>query len=558
MLSAIKEHLTERIVIETGEVVGANLLIGLNFEVVDKQEQVFIVTYDKDGKVLKEARAVEYGMINMNTFTALPAHWRDTTGPWYKEVLNVYNFLENMSRSVKVVPFLITYKGEAKMQRIELQVRRDRKAALPPACLLGVIETTTKEEMERYRYDKKDQASTIKIIESALLGEQLRPLLRPNTRYTVTAEYDYALRYKGDIVKQDTKTQEYVFKTDSAVPKRLDPWVLATTPQNDHKYHFVEDAVQIYFNDGSFEQLFRAYGHTLKAKLRKANGNHPAEDAPKMALNPANLQGIKAAIKTPFLTALSTVAQKLPCVNKSGTSEEHRVFTVPIPLQRNTGYTLEVELTPQPVRLATDTNPLMPLFKIAFTTSRFLNPKELTDTLLTSKITTRVLKAPLADLPPITNDNALQDALLNSGIEALPPAENASISILWAQQGAGFVANALIIDAPEPLWRSRPFPHLETVSHQGGSMQHWVVENKPEFEIVEKGSNSVLKFVHTEGGTRTLVYLKNGVAGQDLTLVWRRHAFSLDPNLYNAPANLIDFDILRIKIPMQAPWEMED
>ena len=121
--------------------------------------------------------------------------------------------------------------------------------------------------------------------------------------------------------------------------------MLATIPENDADAHFTNDKVQFIFNDAAAIQLFGAFGKTLRAVLRKANGNHPPEQ-PGITL-PA-LHAIKAQLLSPYAHTMHELVADMPCIPGIFETEQHQVFTVDIPLERGTEYMLDIESTRPP------------------------------------------------------------------------------------------------------------------------------------------------------------------------------------------------------------------
>ena len=204
----------------------------------------------------------------------------------------------------------------------------------------------------------------VQVVVKSLEEGDKRPLFAPDTLYTVTVKVKAEIRKadKPAVKKTSNFTEQFRFRTAATAPTRVNPWVLAMLPENDAASHFSEDPVQFIFNDASVVQLFKAFGRTLTAVLRKANGNHPPE---RPAIDLPVLQGIKGVIATPFASAMAELIPDLPCIPGIVETEQHQVFTVDIPLERGTSYILDIESTP-----ASD-DPLTPLFRTAFTTSRY-------------------------------------------------------------------------------------------------------------------------------------------------------------------------------------------
>ncbi|RYZ47814.1 MAG: hypothetical protein EOP49_20270 [Sphingobacteriales bacterium] len=334
------------------------------------------------------------------------------------------------------------------------------------------------------------------------------------------------------------------------------------------RYHFKDEPVQVYLNDESVIQLYKAYNVVLVAKVLKANGNHPPVPGPAaMTLDMANLQHIKkiaAAIKTPYLHTLEeVVASSLPCISDSGSTEEHVVFTIGVELLLNTEYTVEITKQGEVVNPAANQY-RTPLYKFAFRTSRYASAEVFAQSILASKMRTILMTAAFPIMPKDeVTDNEMQELLLNAGVSVPAIPGDIQVSMLWTTtpQGDGSVSTpeAILVDTPEPLWRRRFFPDEEIVQSESGPMTHWVMAEKYEIEIQEAIGNAVVqKLIRTQGGARTLIILQPASAGKLLHLQMKRHHFSPRKEDYNTPANMIIIDMLQTTIPSVAPWEEEE
>ena len=446
------------------------------------------------------------------------------------------------------------YKPPADAVRLEIVLLDKPKDPVPPAVLLGVVELLRRGEVIRADHDEAAHDSLISTVEGALAAGQPRPLLAPNTRYTITLSYTSQARQiippedDGGVDESDPEdhTQSFDFKTNDAPPARLNPWVLATTPQNDEGFHFVDDPVQIVFNDSAAIQLFEAYGKSLRAVVRQANGDHPTDQPP---LNLDALIAVEATVLTPYEDTLRDVVVEFgldECVHVPP-SESHQVFTVPIQLERGMGYTLDIETGDPPPE-----GPRSLLFRIAFSTSRFLGAGELAGVMRATPIQHRVLKSALAALPDTPTDAEIESALLAAGLDALSPSSQPGFMVLWQAVGADFRPAALLIDAPEPLWRSRlePIKVTETAT-DGSTLEHWVSQPRQYLELAEDGTSAVQQFVRSPGGTRTLLILNPALG--DLTLVLRQHELEL----LNSPTPTADDLIFSAPLPSVAPWILD-
>jgi hypothetical protein len=89
----------------------------------------------------------------------------------------------------------------------------------------------------------------------------------------------------------------------------------------------------------------------------------------------------------------------------------------------------------------------------------------------------------------------------------------------------------ILIDASEPLWRTRSEPRLETVPNQNDpAFQRVVPQNVPALEILEQAGASIARFVRTRSGTRTLAIVATPsppAAGATITLAARTVASAL-------------------------------
>ncbi len=95
---------------------------------------------------------------------------------------------------------------------------------------------------------------------SYLGGSANVPLLQPATSYQLRIRYDAVSRAAdGTESTEADQTQDYYFKTANQAPKRIDPWVLATTPNDEERFVFYQDPLKVVFNDTAIVQLYRLY-----------------------------------------------------------------------------------------------------------------------------------------------------------------------------------------------------------------------------------------------------------------------------------------------------------
>lgn len=552
----------ERIVIETGDAVLVRLLVCAN---VQRKVAEFMIlrSFNEKGEVVEQIKLPGHYITGINQ---LPASWQDQSGPWLADVRRVFTLLAGEFKGTHNL-FLVEYKPEKSITRIEIMYEHEEQKIFkdPPPVILGVAEILTKAELERVVSEQHYQDSMVNVVVKSLEEGDKRPLFAPDTIYTVTLKYKGTVRKATDHTKFKTNnfTQQFKFKTASTSPKRLNPWILAMVPENDGDGFFTKDKVQFIFNDASAIQLFKAFGKTLNVKLRKANGNHPPENP---EISQPVLHAIKARIKSPYTTSMLEIIADMPCIPQLIETESHQVFTVDIPLERQTNYMMDIESTPA------SEDPVTPLFRTAFTTSRYESVQEFAGVVAAGVFREKRLKASLNislkiqrfvipdDVTPdkvnktdiqIVTDADMESALLAAYGSDLPAAKNPGLALLWNNETPSKKIGVLI-DAPESLLRTRVVPvQVNTPTPDDDAIQHFQNDKQLYMDITENGSSMVDKIVYTSGGCRAMVFLKPGVSGAfKLALRMYRHILIVNDPLSSNVA-LVD-----IALPDKAPWEI--
>lgn len=553
----------ERIVVESGDVTRARCLFCANRE-RKVAEFIRLRAFDVNDAIVED---IKVPGVPIGSFIDLPESWRDPAGPWLSDVRRVFDLLAGDFKGTHTL-FLVDYKPHAPIVRFELVYQPDPLNTTfrdAPAAILGVVETLTRAELARQTAEEHHRDQMVQVVVKSLEEGDKRPLFAPDTLYTVTVKVKAEIRKadKPAVKKTSNFTEQFKFRTAAAAPSRVNPWVLAMLPENDAASHFSEDPVQFIFNDASVVQLFKAFGRTLTAVLRKSNGNHPPE---RPAIDLPVLQGIKGVIATPFASTMAELIPDLPCIPGIVETEQHQVFTVDIPLERGTSYILDIESTP----LSAD--PITPLFRTAFTTSRYTGAEELASIVATSFVKECALKNPLT-LPVKTLDFVVPDdaapthtrqvqvqtvteaemeaALLAAAGSDVAPARRPGLTFCWSA-GAPSRPAALLVDAPEQLLRTRPVPvEASTPSPDGDVIQHFRIGQQLYLEVLEDGTAVVERVVYASGGCRLLILLKEGAAGP-MRLVVRQHRHTL----LTAEPLAHDFLLAEFTLPAQAPWEV--
>ncbi|MEN8202285.1 MAG: hypothetical protein ABFS28_06795 [Bacteroidota bacterium] len=554
----------ERIVVESGDASQVKMLLCVSMK-QKVHSFMFLRTFDNQDQLVEEIKIPGQFIGNFND---LPSAWQDASGPWRKEVKFVFDFLTGTFKGTHQL-FLMEWKPSNTFTRFEVFYKSpspQRNFSNPPPVILGVTEILTRAETERKTLQEHRQQEMVNVVVNALKEGDERPLFAPGTTYTVAVNYTAAIKKTTDAVSSNPPlagTQSFRFRTTSIPPHRLDPWMLSTLPEKDEKSHFTKDPVQFIFNDSAAIQLFRAYGKTLRAVLRKANGNHPVE-TPELA-GPA-LKSLPTQLRTPFAQSLMEVVTEMPCIPEVFEKERHIVFSVDIPLERGTEYILDIEADP-----GTQEDNLLPLFRTSFATSRFRGAKELADEIhrgfikerrtidiLTLPLKTRTLLIPDDGSPSHTTQvtiecitNAeMESALLVALGSELPPANQPGVTFLWSSTIPA-TPLAVFIDSSESLLRTRMVPvEVSTPTPDDDAIQHFRNREQLWLELIETSSGLSERIIYTTGGCRLILLLNDNAEGV-LQLALRQHRHTL---LINDDKHQ-DFPMIEIPVPAKAPWE---
>ena len=271
-----KAGIRERIVLESGDVSEVRALICANEE-QKVLSHIFLRALNEKDEIVEEIQIPGHFV---DTFAQLPASWQDASGPWFTDVKRVFdffseNFLQPETKTHQL--FVVDWKPIAFMARFEIFYKPSEQIEAefrhPPPVMLGVVETLTRKEVDRVASQKQYQDEMVEVVVKSLEEGDSRPLLAPDTLYTVTVNYEGAIRKGNDHSVSNTPStfhQEFKFQTAANPPKRLNPWMLSTVPENDADGHFSNDKVQFIFNDASAIQLFQAFGKELRAVLRRS------------------------------------------------------------------------------------------------------------------------------------------------------------------------------------------------------------------------------------------------------------------------------------------------
>jgi hypothetical protein len=496
----------------------------------------------------------------VNAATVLPSTWTSTSSPWARDVLSI---LEEFALQTGLTGFFVEFVPSAAMVTLEVSV------TVPPpfkaTVVVGAIESCPTSEKLRQQNDVSIQESLTQAITTYLDGAGAPvPLLAPDTLYTVTVAYDVLNTVPNSSTPiQTSNTQAYQFRTDNRPPATLDAYVLCTSPAQGEQYFFYEDPVDILFNDSSVFSLFEAYGYQLGVDLHAADGLPEASPSGAFLTgSPSPLQAIDG-IGTAMYDTMQELASKLPCITTIVSQYQNQLYTAPIYLRPLLGYTFDLITDPDvpPANAASPGAAVTPLFRRSFSTGRYATMQALAQAFRSgAKVTHRTLTSALA-LPgsgvQTVADADIEQAFLNAGEQALGAPTANSIVMYWLASAGGSTPHAIMLDAIEPLWRSRSEPSFTTPVASDPSFKIATIEPVPSLEVVEGIGSPALPciggFVVSPGAARTVALFKTGLtippAGTLLTLDLHRRA----SNFYGTVDETAP--LMQLLVTPQPPWE---
>lgn len=472
----------------------------------------------------------------------LVPEWSDPTSPWFPVVdgtIKTWNQID-----IGLPAFAALFFFEAKLPagcgQVEISLRQEL-GSLPSHWGLLLVEALTEAEFARASFDETTQKTQIATINGALGADNSnRALLLPGATYTLEVKYDVLATSADEHgkpvdVKGATPTdgsQQFRFMTDARPPQRLDPWVLLTNPAPAQDFFFFDDPIVIVFATNATRKLFSAYGRELNAVVKASSGNHPSGgsggDPFSMSLDsPGVALGMPPLVMTPFESSLREALADAPCLDATQTSHVHEQIKLAIPLDPLTNYVLDLEARP-----VADTD-ARPLFRRHFGTSRYASATAFAQDVNHAAVRHRRL----ADVTPLSNlaagggagsvreivDIIFEAALRGARWGDLARPSAPRVTVIWRDgtASAGAQPTALLIETPEPLWRSRDVPEL---GDDGDGIKRYRMVPKPWLEVIETtaGARQVSCFVHSTEGGRTLVLLLPNARGATMTLGLQR------------------------------------
>jgi hypothetical protein len=531
--------LGEVVVLHTGAAAGLRVLLFVQRTDIEAR-RVVLRALDGAGAELGRTVATAADIVPPR---ALPPRWLDATGPWSEDVADALGFLLfNSLLARRYVPVLLELKGDEAMDRAEIGLLnrppvtgQETLDAFTP-FYVAVIEETSFAEVARQDWDEEEIKRDRETLTSFLGPDSTdNALLHPGSVYKVTVAWNGDRESDG---KTGSGSQSFWFRTDSQAPAKLDPWVLTTWPGDREAQVFGGEPVRVVFNTHDVDRLFGAYGRELRLRLSAASAKPPVPPpglSHPLVIGAAvgTLVPAGALVLSPFESLLEE-AVKGRCIPVDESRSRQSTVVVPIPLDPYTDYILDIVSVPVG---APPSEAGLRVFRRHFSTGGHRKLGDfaagLTGVLVRHQaIAPGTLPGALAPFAGRQPQGAeMDEALRTIGLEALPAPAAPAITVLWEQVGAGTPQPvAVLVDADEPLWRSRRHP--EEVADPDGlpGTKRWRLTDT-EWLRLEQGAGGDVTLgaagiLRAPGGQRALVVLAAaGQRGRRLRLDLVRRAF---------------------------------
>lgn len=536
------------LVIDCGAIIDGWILLLLHNN-LDKQEgsHSLIVRYlDASGNELNRRPVTDYDLLQS---VGIPPKWNDQNGPWARPIYHVLAHAQQLGR--QYTPYLVKVKTSRDVRQIQiavLQKNPDRSVRMKHEQLgrpyyVAALEFTSMGEASREDWDTEQTQRNREVLET-FLGKQSGDiaLLVPDKLYRLSTKVEVTTRDKaGNLSGPEPQTADFWFKTDNLSPRSLEPWMLCSLPAADEQHYFGAEYIKIVFATQDVDKLWAAYGKELRARLKAASYRqvqvpglvHPVPLVRQKAegsIQPV-LQNIPASVLSPFEGALVDGLKDYgTCIPVDGKRTRHSSFTLPIPLDPYTDYVLDIEAVP--IGAAQNTVGERVLRR-HFSTGAFAS----FDAFATSfqGVLTEHRHAPSNAIATIAASFAsrqpqgaeLDQAMINAGLEPMPVPQSPRIVVLWEQANPASQPQpvAVLIDASEPMLRSRKLPEVE-FSQDNPPTQRWKMLDQTWLELLADSANSatISSTIWAPGKQRALVVLAANARGKRLKLNLQKKA----------------------------------
>jgi hypothetical protein len=277
-----------------------------------------------------------------------------------------------------------------------------------------------------------------------------------------------------------------------------------------------------------------------------------------LILTEANVEAIPKSVLDPFEEALENQLDN-SCVPIFETRDRHSKIDIPIPLELFTDYIMDVEMVDEGEPEGADGKSI---WRRSFSTGGFYTLQAFANSFFTARVKHRPVES--GKLQQIGADyatkapegNEFDTRIIDAGLEPPEVPDRPRLVVFWETTGTPQPA-AVMIDASEPLWRSRMVPREMNDSTPDGNKRYemrpvpWL---KPD---QQSGGDAIVNhIVAAPGGQRALVTLKPNSRGKKLKLALRKIA-QPEPYLDGPGASDQFFTIAEMQLT-RAPWEEVD
>ena len=565
----------EAVIFHTGSVAFATFLLFAPAAFVENRF-IVVAVCDKNENVLHKhlvgpADVVPLGM--------LPDMWIDPAGPWNNEgqlLIQHHNFFLGLKYQGVVVTIEGVPDGDHIQIGIDAEALEESGAELIDIYrrlqhrpyYVAAIETLESNEVERVDWDKTQQDDKVTVIGDIFAGSTDHALLKPNTNYDVTTIWSVERKKASDpggaADSLNDQSQIFRFRTDSEAPQRLDPWILATTPDDGETHFFSKAEKRIVFSTINVVSLYDAYEKNLELSIRAASFR-PVKSSTGAAqpatITNGELLPIAAAVLSPWEAEMELLLED-SCVPINQERTRHSEYRIDMLLETFTDYILVIESVDKNAPAGTGRQVIL---QRSFSTGAFETLADFALSFMLDRVQHRAASA--GKLQAIgtkftsthPEGNELDTEFIDAGIEPLGVPEYPRIIVFWESSGNTPSPAAILVDASEPMWRRRNIPK-EITDNNPQQSKRYVMLKELWLELVEKTEDGVApvvaQIVPAPGGARALITLKPNSRGKQVRLALRKIA-QPEPHLDGNGAT-DDFHIILDLTLDKAPWEEED
>ncbi|KGF83220.1 hypothetical protein IA69_03150 [Massilia sp. JS1662] len=572
------------IVLHSGEVAAGRLLLFVLSTLVRK-ENVLVRQRAKDGTLLAEQAVT---LADVVPTKPVPAEWMSAAGPWRDDVQLAAGYLAALGGTTSTqgnkayLPVIVEIKGADKVHTTEIgqsmrdPIRPEEQRLLMRPYYLAVAEFMHAEEIARHDWDETTTTRNHGAVEAALSDDACgHALLAPDTAYQVKVEWkvqtsDQDTRptaAETDDIDATTESRVYHFRTDDEAPKKLDPWVLMTLPEEGESHVFGQEPLSFVFATNDVSQLYAAYGKKLQVRIKAASFRRPVSTPSvphPFPINADTLDDVKGGLLSPWEESVREVLQEdggKPCVDFEDEAVRHSKVTVPIPLDPYTDYVVDIEAVDADAPENTVGDRVL---RRSFSTSAYGTLGEFANTFLGTRPEHRYVEAGrIATLSSTFASHApqgseLDEAMIAAGLGPMGTPTAPRVVALWEQPDPAQPPQpvAVIVDSPEPLHRTRLVPTKVTDPVPSAPERYEMLPTTwLQLAQMPDTPDLIQRVIPAPGGQRAIVILKPGSRGANgLALGLKRERFADKPYLFDAtwPADPVKITYVSL---LSAPWE---